>query len=147
MIDLLPILHTLFILCTEAALTSYFSSKLRRLLTLYEFTVPSVAMLSMHPSLHICVYPLGTLARCILTLADCHIDVGRLCTGLQLTAYWSLAEQVVMLLWHYVYSQELACLLSGTQVAQVSSTFRLEGLALPWCGDWPCLLHGGLTIV
>jgi hypothetical protein len=144
---LLSILHTLFIPRVEAALTSYFSSKLCCLLTLSKFTVPGVAMLSACPSLCVHTYPLGTLARCILILANCHIDVGRLHTGLRLTAYWSLAEQVVMLSWHYVYNRKLVCLLSGAQVAQVSSAFRLEGLALLCCGDWPCLSPGGPTIV
>jgi len=69
-------LHTLFILCAEAVLTSYFSSKSHRHSMLYKFTAPGIAMLSMRPSLRIRVYPLGTPARYILTLADCHIDVG-----------------------------------------------------------------------
>ena len=51
-----------------------------------------------------------------------------------------------MLLWHYVYNQKLVYLLSGTQAAWVSSTFGIEGLALPRYGDWPCLLPDGLTI-
>jgi len=61
--------------------------------------------------------------------------------------YWSLAEQVVMLSWHYIYNRELACLFSGTQVAQVSSAFRVEGLVLLRCGDWSCLLPSGPMIV
>jgi len=51
------------------------------------------------------------------------------------TTYWSSAKQVVMLSWHYVYNWELVCLLSETQAAWVSSTFRLEGFgtsALWW---------------
>ena len=136
-----------FILCAEAALTSYFSSKLRRLSMLSEFTMPGIAMPIVRPSLHVHAYPLGTLARRILTSANCHIDIGQSRTGLRLTAYWFSAEQVVRLSWHYVYSWELPCLLLGTQVAWVSSAFGLEGLALPHCGDWPCLSPGGPTIV